>query len=318
MAADPVLAATVDGPSAAPRSGELDALATEGRLPEAAELDRLTTAEQVALFAAQDAVAVAAVAASGGAIAAAVDAIAPCVERGGRLIHVGAGTPGRLALLDAAEVGPTFGTEGQVVAVMAGGDGAARRAMEHGEDDAAAGARDLDAIGLGPHDAVVGISASGRTPYVVAALAHARGVGAVTVAVVSNAGSPAAAVADVAIETLTGPEVVAGSTRLKAGTAQKLVLNTLSTLVMVRLGRTYGDLMVDVRATNDKLRRRAHRTVVQATGAGDATVAAALDAADGHAKTAIVALLADVDVAAARARLDAAGGHVRTALEATS
>lgn len=293
----------------------LDALATEGRLPDGADLDRLSTRDQVARAAREDAVAVAAVATVGDAIAAAVDLAVPRLRRGGRLLEVGAGTPGRLALLDAAECGPTFGLPpDRVVGVMAGGSAAARTAMEHGEDDAAAGRADLVALDTGPDDVVVGISASGRTPYVVAALSHARDVGAATVALVNNPASPAAAVADVAIEPLTGPELVSGSTRLKAGTAQKLVLNTISTLTMIQLGHTYGDLMVDVAATNDKLRRRAHRVVAAATGADDDRVAATLAAADGHAKTAIVALLADVDVAAARARLERADGHVRAAV----
>lgn len=293
----------------------LDALATEGRLAAAAELDRLSTREQVALLAREDAVAVAAVAAAGDAIAAGVELVVDRMRRGGRLIEVGAGTPGRLATLDAAECGPTFGlADERVVAVMAGGTGAARHAMEHGEDDAERGREDLRAIGVGPDDVVVGVSASGRTPYVIAALRHARAVGAATIAVASNRGSELAGVADVAIETLTGPEVISGSTRLKAGTAQKLVLNALSTLSMVALGHTHGDLMVDVRATNDKLRRRAHRVVAQATGAENEQVSAVLGAADGHAKTAIVALLAGVPVDEATRRLEAAGGRVRDAV----
>jgi N-acetylmuramic acid 6-phosphate etherase len=294
----------------------LDELATEGRLPAARDLDLLSTREQVALFADQDAVAVAAVAAAGGAIAETVDLAVPRLRRGGRLIHVGAGTPGRLALLDAAECGPTFGLpDGRVLGVLAGGDGAARHAVEHGEDDADAGARDLAAVAVTADDVVVGISASGRTPYVRAALAYAASAGALTVALVSNPGSPIGELADVAIETLTGPEVVSGSTRLKAGTAQKLVLNTLSTLTMVALGHTHGDLMVDVRATNDKLRRRARRIVAEATGVDDDRASAALDAADGHAKTAIVALLADVDARTAATRLTRSGGVVRRAID---
>jgi N-acetylmuramic acid 6-phosphate etherase len=313
-----VAEARTDHPSAAdrlPADATLDALATEGRLPAAAAIDQLDTRAQVALFAEQDAVAVAAVAAAGDAIAAAVDRAVPRLRRGGRLIELGAGTSGRLSLLDAAECGPTFGVgDDRVVAVMAGGTGAARRAMEHGEDDAAAGEVDLRDLDVGPQDVVIGTSASGRTPYVLAALRYARDVGAATIAVVSNPGSPLAGIADVAIETLTGPEVIAGSTRLKAGTAQKLVLNAVSTLTMVQLGHTFGDLMIDVRATNDKLRRRAERTVAQATGASAAQVHAALDDAAGHAKTAVVALLADVDAGAARTALDEADGHVRVAL----
>jgi N-acetylmuramic acid 6-phosphate etherase len=293
----------------------IDHLATEGRLPAARDLDLLRTSEQVALFAAEDARAVAAVAAAGDQIAAAVDLTVERLRRGGRLIYVGAGTPGRLAVTDAAECRPTFGLpDGRVVAVMAGGDHAMSRAAERGEDDAAAGHADLDALAPTGDDVVVGISASGRTPYVLAALQRAAEAGAATVALVNNTGSPIAGAADVAIVAETGPEIVSGSTRLKAGTAQKLVLNTLSTLTMVQLGHTYGDLMVDVQATNDKLVARAHAIVAAATGATGDHVEAALAAADGAAKVAIVTLLADVDAAEARRRLDAADGHVRAAV----
>jgi N-acetylmuramic acid 6-phosphate etherase len=265
---------------------ELDHLETEGRLPQAAEFDRLSMRDQLALMAEQDRVAVAAVEAARESMAAAIGATVARMRRGGRLIEVGAGTPGRLAVLDAAECGPTFGVDdAQVVAMM----------------------------GVDAHDVVVAVSASGRTPYVLGALAAARSAGALSVGVVNNAGSPIAAACDIAVEVLTGPEVISGSTRLKAGTAAKLVLNTISTIVMVRLGHTYGDLMVDVRASNEKLRRRAVRIVSTATGAADDVAATTLAAADGDAKTATVMLLAGVDAEAARHRLDAAGGHVRGA-----
>ena len=294
----------------------LDALETEGRLPAAADLDRLPTRRQVALMAQQDMAAVAAVAAAGDQIAAAVDAIAERLRAGGRLLYVGAGTPGRLAVLDAAECPPTFGTaDGRVVAIMAGGATAASAAVEDVEDDAEAGRRDLGDRGVTATDAVVGISASGRTPYVLAAIQLARRVGALTIGVVNNPGSALAAAADMAIEVRTGPEVLSGSTRLKAGTAHKLVLNALSTLTMVALGHTYADLMVDVRATNTKLRRRAERIVANATGASSADVTAALDAAGGAAKVAVVSLLAGVDTAEATRRLESARGHVRAAVD---
>lgn len=294
---------------------DLTGLATEGRLPAAARLDEMSTAAQVDLMGEQDRVAVDAVAATRPQLVAAIDAAVERMRRGGRLIEVGAGTPGRLAVLDAAECGPTFDIDNdQVVAVMAGGSTAMREAVEHGEDDREAGVADVRALGLRADDVVVGVSASGRTPYVLGALDAARSVGALSIAVVNNAGSPIAAAADVAIEALTGPEVISGSTRLKAGTAAKLILNTISSLVMVRLGRTYGDLMVSVRATNDKLRWRAHRIVVAATGSSDAEVETALAAADGDAKTATVMLLAGIDAASARTRLDAVGGHVRAAV----
>ncbi|HEX5996696.1 MAG TPA: N-acetylmuramic acid 6-phosphate etherase [Jiangellales bacterium] len=292
---------------------ELDRLDTEGRLPEAADLDRMSTLEQLELMSRQDRVAVEAVAAARGQLALAVDLAAERLRHGGRLIELGAGTPGRLAVLDAAECGPTFGVDERVIAVMAGGSDAVRNAIERSEDDFDLGVRDVRNLGVGPDDVLVAVSASGRTPYVLGAAEVARDQGTLTIAVVNNPGSALAAICDVAVEALTGPEVISGSTRLKAGTAQKLVLNTISTLVMVRLGRTYGDLMVDVRASNAKLRRRAQRIVREATGAPERTVGAALEAAGGEAKVALVMLLAGVDAGVARTRLADAQGHVRRA-----
>jgi N-acetylmuramic acid 6-phosphate etherase len=292
---------------------ELDRLDTEGRLPEAADLDLMNTADQLELMSQQDAKAVAAVVAARGQLAAAIDAAAARLQNGGRLIELGAGTPGRLAFLDAAECGPTFGVDDRVIAVLAGGSSALRSAIERSEDDFDLGVSDVRELAVGPDDVVVAVSASGRTPYVLGAVEVARGAGALTIAVVNNPASALASICDLAIEALTGPEVIAGSTRLKAGTAQKLVLNTLSTLVMVRLGRTYGDLMVDVRVSNAKLRRRAQRIVAEATGATPAEVAEALIVADDEVKVAVVMLLAGIDAAAARDRLAAAGGHIRVA-----
>jgi N-acetylmuramic acid 6-phosphate etherase len=293
----------------------LDALDTEGRLPAAADLDLLPPRRQVALMAQQDMAAAAAVDAAGDQIAAAVTAVTARLRAGGRLLYVGAGTPGRLAVLDAAECPPTFGTAGgRVVAIMAGGPAATSAAIEDVEDDAGAGERDLLVHDVRAADAVVGISASGRTPYVLAAVALARRAGALTVGIASNPGSALAAAVDVKVEVLTGPEVLSGSTRLKAGTAQKLVLNALSTLTMVALGHTYADLMIDVRATNTKLRRRAERIVATATGAPAVEAAAALDAAGGAAKVAVVSLLAGVDAAEAERRLADAGGYIRAAI----
>lgn len=295
-------------------NAELDGLSTEGRLSDAEHLDLMPVREQVALMARQDRVAVDAVAAAGDQIAAAVEASVTRLRRGGRLIEVGAGTPGRLAVLDVAECGPTFGVDDhQVLAVMAGGMGAVRSAAEHDEDDHDGGRADLLAREPRADDVVVAVSASGRTPYVLGAVEVARAAGALTVAVVNNPESPIAAASDIAVEVLTGPEVVSGSTRLKAGTAEKLVLNTISTLVMVGLGRTYGDLMIDVRATNAKLRRRAVRIVQDATGASEAQVAAALEESGDETKTAAVMLLAGVDADEARRRLDDADGFVRLA-----
>lgn len=302
---------------ATPAGGDpvLDRLATEGRLPEAAEVDRLSTADQLALLSTQDRRAVEAVADAHPAIAAVIDAAVPRMRRGGRLIEVGAGTPGRLAVLDASECRPTFGIDtGRVVAVIAGGLGAVVESVEAAEDDDGAGFRDVSALDLSPDDVVVAVSASGRTPYLLGAARAAADAGALRVAVVNNAGSALAAACDIAVETLTGPEVVAGSTRLKAGTAQKLVLNAISTLTMIQLGHTYGDLMVDVRATNEKLRNRATRIVAEATGATPDAVAAALSASDGEAKVAVIMLLTGADADEARTRLAAAHGMVRDAV----
>jgi N-acetylmuramic acid 6-phosphate etherase len=258
---------------------------------------------------AQDRGVPAAVAAAGDAIAGAIDAIVERLRRGGRLVYVGAGTSGRLAALDAAECGPTFSTE--VLALVAGGP----QAPESAEDDAEAGRADLDAVRVSSGDAVVAVSASGTTPYTVAALEHARAIGALTVALVCVSDSRLGELAEYELVVDVGPELIAGSTRLKAGTAQKLVLNMISTISMVRLGRTFGNLMVDVQASNEKLRARARRAVAVATGASPDAVDDAISAAEGDTKVALVALAAGVDVAAARARLAAAGGNVREALD---
>jgi len=248
-------------------------------------------------------------------VAAAIDAIAVRLARGGRLVYVGAGTSGRLAVVDAAECESTFSLpRGRVVALIAGGAAATAAAQEEAEDDAHAGAAVVRALDVGPDDAVVALSASGRTPYVVAALTAAGAAGAATVAVVSVEGSPLGGGADHEIVVLVGPEVIAGSTRLKAGTAQKLVLNMISTISMIRLGKTYGNLMVDVVATNEKLRARVRRIVAAASEADADRVEAALDEADGDAKVAILLLVRDLDADSARALLDTHGGNLRKAL----
>lgn len=288
----------------------LDVLATEAVRPGLDDLDARPIADVVALLVGAEGEAHDAVAAAVPQIAAAAEAIAARLKRGGRLIYAGAGTPGRLGVLDAAECGPTFGTD-LVRGVIAGGPTALTEAIEGAEDVF----DPTDLADLTAADALVGITASGRTPYVLGALEHARAAGALTVAIVNNPGS--AASADVVIELLTGPEVLAGSTRLTAGTAQKVVLNALSTSVMIALGKAYGPRMVDVRATNAKVRRRAVRIVRDAAGVDEQTATAALAAADGHAKTAIVALLKGVDATEAAARLDRARGRVRDALGGT-
>jgi len=291
------------------RSHRLDTLTTEAVRPDLHDLDMLPIGEVVALLVGAEGRAHGAVVAALPHITAAAEAIAARLERGGRLIYAGAGTPGRLGVLDASECGPTFGTD-LVRGVIAGGPAALTQAIDGAEDSF----DPADLAGLTALDALVGITASGRTPYVLGALAHARAAGALTVAVVNNPGSEASA--DLVIELLTGPEVLAGSTRLTAGTAQKVVLNALSTSVMIRLGKAYGPRMVDVRVTNAKLRRRAVRIVRDAAGVDEQSAIAALAAAGGHAKTAVVALLAGVDVAEAAAHLDRARGRVRDALSA--
>jgi len=295
------------------------ALTTEAHRPELADVDQRPTLDIARLMNAGDAAVPAAVTARLPAIAAAIDAIAARMARGGRLVYAGAGTAGRLGVLDASECPPTFGTApGQVVGLIAGGPSALVTSAEGAEDSPALAAADLDRIGLTPDDTVVGIAASGRTPYAVGAVRHARALGALTVGLSCNPGSALAAAAEHGIEVVTGPEFLTGSTRLKAGTAQKLVLNMISTITMIRLGKTYGNLMVDVRASNQKLRARARRIVAQATGAPDDAIEEALTATDGEVKNAILMLLADVDAPTAARLLAEADGRLRDALAAAA
>ena len=294
---------------------ELAALVTEGRRPELADLDLRPTAELVALMHADAAAVPAAVERALPQITAAVDAIAARMAGGGRLIYAGAGTAGRLGILDASECPPTFGVApGTVLGLIAGGAVAIGEAAEGAEDDTAAAVADLDRIEVGERDSVVVVTASGRTPYALAAARHGRDRGALTVGVTCVPGSALARLVPIAIETVVGPELISGSTRLGAGTAQKIVLNMLSTAVMVRLGHTFGDLMVDLRVSNEKLRVRAVRIVAQAAQVSPDTAAAALDAAHGEVKPAIVHLRRGVDVPAARDLLAAKGGRLRAAL----
>lgn len=293
----------------------LGTFATERMDPRFAELDLLDTREQVRLMADHGHRAVDAVAEAGESIARAVDGIVERMRRGGRLIYVGAGSPGRLGVLDASEIPPTFGADpGLVVGVIAGGDRALRSAVENAEDDDRAGAVDVAALQVGRADTVVGISASGRTPYVIGALRAARERGALAIGVAGNRGARMSADADIAIEVEAAPEIVAGSTRLNSGTAQKLVLNMLSTLAMVQLGKVHGNLMVDVLATNEKLRARAERIVIAATGCSPADAAAAISDAGGSVKLAIGILSSGRDVGAVRGALAASGDRLRDAL----
>ena len=288
---------------------------TERRNERARDLDLLSTRDLLRLMNEEDATVARAVGACLDDIASAVDGIAARLRSGGRLVYVGAGTSGRLGVLDASEAPPTFGVPPDlVVGVIAGGDAALRRSIEGAEDDGNAAVRALDELGLGARDAVVGVSAGGRTPYVKAALERARARGAFTVALTCNARAPIAAGVDTVIAPQVGPEVVAGSTRLKSGTAEKLVLNMLSTATMVRLNKTYGDLMVDLRAASAKLRDRAVRILRETTGADDARARATLEASDWSLKPAIFMLRAGVDRAEAERRLAAAEGSLRRAL----
>ncbi|MGW4273149.1 N-acetylmuramic acid 6-phosphate etherase [Streptomyces seoulensis] len=294
---------------------ELETLTTEAFRPELAEIDRLPTLEIARLMNAEDTTVPRAVAERLPQIAAAIDAVTERMARGGRLIYAGAGTAGRLGVLDASECPPTFNTDpAQVVGLIAGGPQAMVTSVEGAEDSRALAVEALDALKLTPDDTVVGVSASGRTPYAVGAVEHARRVGALTVGLSCNAGSALAAAAEHGIEVVVGPELLTGSTRLKAGTAQKLVLNMISTLTMIRLGKTYGNLMVDVRASNEKLRARSRRIVALATDAPDEEIERALTAANGEVKNAILILLADVDAPTAGRLLADSAGRLRTAL----
>jgi N-acetylmuramic acid 6-phosphate etherase len=293
----------------------LEELTTEGRA-ERPDYDLTSTAELVALMNREDATVPGAVGEIAAQLAAAIDAIADRLRGGGRLVYAGAGTSGRIAALDADECEATFSTDpGQVAALVAGAGLASAPEREAAEDDREAGRRAVGELRVETRDVVVGVSASGRTPYVVGALEAAAEAGALTVALVAVGDSELARLADHELAAVVGPEVVAGSTRLKAGTAQKLVLNTISTVAMIRLGKTYGDLMVDVRPSNEKLAARALRIVRDATGASEDEARAALDEAGGSAKVAIVALIGGVDAAAARERLEQADGVVRSALD---
>jgi N-acetylmuramic acid 6-phosphate etherase len=290
---------------------------TEARHPASAQLDLLASSELVELLLRDQQAAIDAVRSQRDEIARAVEAIAARLQHGGRLHYVGAGTSGRLAVLDASEMPPTFGTSPDLVcAHIAGGEAALRRAIENVEDDAQAGGAEMRGH-VDARDAVVGLSASGGAQFVVAALDAARACGAYTVAITSVGGSALAHAADDAIVTPTGAEVLAGSTRLKAGTAQKIVLNALSTGVMVRLGKVYEDLMVDVVAANVKLRERALRIVCEITGVSLDEARRALEASGGRAKLAIVMLSRGVDAAQARALLAAHNDQLRPVIART-
>ncbi|MBN9122582.1 MAG: N-acetylmuramic acid 6-phosphate etherase [Planctomycetes bacterium] len=295
----------------------MDHLQTEARNPASAELDELTPLQVVRLMCADDAKVIPAVSSQAEAIARAVEVIADRVRAGGRLIYIGAGTSGRLGVLDASECPPTFNVpQGVVVGVIAGGPSALTRAVEGAEDHPEYAISDLSAVSLTSKDVLVGIATSGRTPYVLAAVDYARKLGAFTVGLSCNPDSEIISRVDLPITPVVGPEILSGSTRLKAGTATKLVLNMLSTGVMVRLGKTYGNLMVDMRATNEKLRHRTNRIVRETTGLDSTAADALLDRCGRELKTALVSQLAGVSAEEARERLRKANGRVRSAVNA--
>ena len=290
-------------------------LRTEQPHPDHPALGRYDTATLVDTFIADQALAAGAVRAAGPALAQAVDAAVPRLRAGGRIVTVGAGTSGRLGVLDSVELQPTFSwPRDRSPALLAGGEGAMFVAVEGAEDNREQGAADLRALQPTAHDVVLLLAASGTTPYALGAAAAARAAGALTVGIVNNAGAPLAEACEIAVLLDTGPEVISGSTRLKAGTAQKIALNTFSSAVMVRLHKVYGNLMVDVRATNAKLVKRALRLTVLASGAEEPAAQAALDACGARVKVAVVMLKAGVGVAQAEARLEAAQGSVHGAL----
>ncbi|QSD35615.1 N-acetylmuramic acid 6-phosphate etherase [Pectobacterium brasiliense] len=293
----------------------LGKLVSETRNPATMTLDQLSTLEMMHAFNQEDRKVPEAIAQVLPAIAEAVDLATASLQEGGRLIYLGAGTSGRLGVLDASECPPTFGVpHWLVIGLIAGGPGALLKAVEGAEDDPALGEADLKALDVTAADMVVGLAASGRTPYVIGALRYARDVGCRTAAISCNPHSPIAQEAQVAISPVVGPEALTGSTRLKSGTAQKLVLNMISTGAMVKLGKVYQNLMVDVKATNVKLLDRACRIVVEATGAEREKARQALVQADNEVKPAILMLLANIDVTAARERLKQHNGYLREAL----
>ena len=302
--------------SKAAKSADLGALDTEAVRPEFAELDILDVPDLVALMATESTRASRAVMAAVPEIAEVVTAVARRLAEGGRLIYLGAGTAGRLGVLDAAEAGPTFDVpSGLVLAVLAGGKDAIVRPLEGAEDDAEAGAVELRALGCSPRDAVIGVSASGQTPFVTGAILHARTVGALTAGIVCNRDSAITRASQLAVELLVGGEVIAGSTRLNAGTAQKITLNIISTGVMIQLGKTYGNLMVDVRPTNDKLRDRATRIVAAVANTSPERARQALEASGWRTKPACLVAASTMGPEEAVELLEANGGRLRAALE---
>lgn len=298
-----------------PKMIDLSQMSTEQRNSRTQDLDIMSPLEALQTMNEEDAKVALAVKEAIPQIDQAVRAVIRALDSGGRLVYTGAGTSGRLGFLDAAECPPTFGTPpDQVVALLAGGLQAFAQAVEGVEDDDVMGAADLKNIGLNNKDIVIGIAASGRTPYVLGALNYAKEVGCTTASIVCNRNAPVSNVADIPIEVIVGPEVVTGSTRLKAGTAQKLVLNMISTISMVGIGKVYRNLMVDVQQTNKKLKTRAVSIIMNAADVDEETAAKHLKLAEGSVKLAITMILLNCDVQTARTKLDAAQGHIRKTL----
>ena len=298
---------------------KLSALTTETRNPATDGIDLLPAADIVRLMNGEDRRVPEAVETALPAVARIAEAAASSFARGGRLIYMGAGTSGRLGVLDAAECRPTFGVpvgppDGMVIGLIAGGESAMFNAVEGAEDSPELGQSDLEALNLMERDTVVGIAASGRTPYVIGGLTYARSAGAFTGAVSCTAGAKISALADAAAEAVTGPEVLTGSTRLKAGSAQKMILNMISTAAFILSGKTYGNLMADVQITNEKLADRARRIVMTAAGCGEGEAAALLEASGNRTKTAVVMGLCSVDRETADNLLAASSGHIRRAV----
>ncbi|ERN53848.1 N-acetylmuramic acid 6-phosphate etherase [Alkalihalophilus marmarensis] len=297
----------------------LDNLSTEGRNDKTMRMDEMSSQEILTVMNAEDAEVPLAVKKAIPDVAKLVEQTIRSLKNGGRLIYAGAGTSGRLGVLDAVECPPTFGTDpSMVVGLIAGGEKAFTKAVEGAEDSLELGGADLVEIKLTEKDVVVGIAASGRTPYVIGALQYAKEIGAVTGSIACNQDSEISKWADCSIEVVTGSEVLTGSTRLKAGTAQKLVLNMISTATMIGLGKAYNNLMVDVQPTNEKLVARAIQIIVQATGVNELTAENAFQKAEQQVKPAIVMILADVSYEEAKKRLEKAQGFVKEAISITS
>ncbi|MFT6986700.1 MAG: N-acetylmuramic acid 6-phosphate etherase [Psychromonas sp.] len=294
---------------------DLSKLVTESRNPSSDKIDTLSTSEILTVINNEDKKVAFAVEQTLPSIAQAVDAVVQSFHSGGRLIYSGAGTSGRLGILDASECPPTFGSDPDlVVGLIAGGHPAILQAVENAEDNRELGASDLQAINFNQHDLLIGIAASGRTPYVLGAMEYALSVGARVVSLSCNPHSPMCALAQINITPIVGPEVLTGSSRMKAGTAQKMVLNMVTTAAMIRYGKVFANLMVDVAATNEKLRERQKNMVMEATHCGEAEAKQALMESDNHCKTAILMLLSGYDAKIARQKLSKHNGFIRQAL----